>query len=190
MGKPVQKSHHLLKGANQTLRAQIHDTFKTSEYLKLVNSCGWEINDTFNIEGVNYDLKGEYDVKVTAKNHSEVEPLVTTIEVDDLKAPTINLIQERIETSSGLYFSDEWFLRNVESVEDDNDDGEELKNRVTTNWEDVMFPKYGGYVESEGTYTITYKVTDSEGNTGTSTLRLTLRKQQVEYKENTEETNE
>ena len=53
-----------------------------------------------------------------------------------------------------------------------------------------MFPKYGGYVESEGTYTITYKVTDSEGNTGTSTLRLTLRKQQVEYKENTEETNE
>ena len=131
-----------------------------------------------------------YDVKVTAKNHSEVEPLVTTIEVDDLKAPTINLIQERIETSSGLYFSDEWFLRNVESVEDDNDDGEELKNRVTTNWEDVMFHKYGGYVESEGTYTITYKVTDSEGNTGTSTLRLTLRKQQVEYKENTEETNE
>lgn len=174
----------------QPLRAQIHDTFKTSEYLKLVNSCGWEINDTFNIEGVNYDLKGEYDVKVTAKNHSEVEPLVTTIEVDDLKAPTINLIQETIETSSGLYFSDEWFLRNVESVEDDNDDGEELKNRVTTNWEDVMFPKYGGYVESEGTYTITYKVTDSEGNTGTSTLRLTLRKQQVEYKENTEETNE
>lgn len=163
----------------QPLKAQIHDTFKTGEYLKLVNSCGWEISDTFNIEGVNYDLKGEYDVRVTAKNHGEVEPLVTTIEVDDLKAPKINLYSEVIDTGSGLYFSDDWFLRNIESVEDDNDNGEELKNKVTTNWEDVMFPKNGGYVDREGTYTITYKVTDSEGNTGTSTLRLSLRRQEV-----------
>lgn len=163
----------------QPLKAQIHDTFKTGEYLKLVNSCGWEISDTFNIEGVNYNLKGEYDVRVTAKNHGEVEPLVTTIEVDDLKAPKINLYSEVIDTGSGLYFSDDWFLRNIESVEDDNDNGEELKNKVTTNWEDVMFPKNGGYVDREGTYTITYKVTDSEGNTGTSTLRLSLRRQEV-----------
>lgn len=174
----------------QPLRAQINDAFKTTDYLRLVNSCGWEIGDTFNIEGVNYNLKGEYDVKVTAKNHSEVEPLITTIEVADLKAPKINLISEVIDTNSGLYFSDEWFLRNVESVEDDKDDGEELLAKVTTNWKDVMFPKYGGYVDREGTYTITYKVTDSEGNTGTETLRLSLKRAEIVYEEKVEETNE
>ena len=165
----------------QPLKAQIYETFKTSEYLALRNECGWNVKDTFNIEGVNYNLKGEYEVKITSKVHSDVEPLITTMEVKDYKAPVINLYDETIETYSGLTFSDDYFLSNVESVEDDNDDPDELINRVTTNWEDVMFPYSTGYVDKEGTYTITYRVTDSEGNTGTSTLRLTLRRQEVYY---------
>ncbi len=170
----------------QPLKAQIHETFKTGEYLTLKNDCGWNINDTFNIEGVDYDLKGEYDVKVTAKSHSEVEALVTTMKVDDFESPVINLASESIDVHSGLLFSDEWFLKNIVSVEDDNDDGEELLSRVSTNWKDVMLPSSSGYVSKEGTYTITYRVTDSDGNTGTATLHLSLKKQSMVVEQTTE----
>lgn len=162
----------------QPLKAQIHETFKTSEYLTLKNACGWNVQDNFNIEGVDYDLKGEYEVKISVKSHPNVETLITTMEVNDFKAPVINLEYESIDTSSNLYFSDNWFLENVVSVEDDEDDGLELINKVSTNWKDVMFPTSTGYVSREGTYTITYRVTDSDGNTGTATLRLILRKQE------------
>ena len=39
-----------------------------------------------------------------------------------------------------------------------------------------MMPFSSGYMENVGTYTITYKVTDSDGNTGRTTLKLQLRK--------------
>ncbi len=162
----------------QPLKAQINEDFKASEYLTLKNGCGWDVKDTFKIEGVDYDLKGDYLVKISVKSHTSVEPLTTTMEVDDFKSPVINLASDNIETSSNLFFSDEWFLRNVVSVEDDNDNGAELIDKVRTNWEDVMFPTSTGYVSREGTYTITYRVTDSDGNTGTALLRLTLRRQE------------
>lgn len=175
----------------QPLKAQVNDTFKTSEYLKLVNECGWEINDTFKIEGVDYKVKGEYEVKVSPKNHSNVEPLYTTIEVGDLKAPTINLISDEVAANSSFLFSDEWFIENIESIDDDKDRDADLRKRISTNWKDVMFPRENGYVGKEGTYTITYKVTDSEGNTGTTTLRLSLKRQAVVVEEEkVEETNE
>ena len=160
--------------ALKPLKAQIKETFKTSGYLVLKNECGWDINDSFVIEGVDYSLVGTYEVKVKAKKHSNAEPLYTTIDVDDFYAPKIYLDREFMNSYAMLVFDDQYFLRFIDHVEDDKDDGEELKNKVTTNWREIMLPYENGYVTKAGTYTITYRVTDSDGNTGKTTLRLTL----------------
>ena len=158
----------------QPLKAQIKETFKTSEYLVLKNGCGWTIDDSFLIEGVDYTLTGTYEVKVKAKKHSNVEPLYTTIDVDDFYAPKIVLRRDFANSYANLVFNDQYFLDFIDYVEDDKDDGEELKGKVTTNWREIMLPYESGYVTKAGTYTITYRVTDSDGNTGKTTLRLTL----------------
>ncbi len=156
------------------LKAQIRDTFKTSGFLVLKNECGWDIEDSFVIEGVDYSLQGEYEALVKAKKHSHVDPIYTTVVVDDFKAPKIVLTSESANDWTNMYYSDEYFLNFVDYVEDDNDDPQTLKPKVTCNWRDVMNPSSSGYMSRTGTYSITYRVTDSEGNTGRTTLRLTL----------------
>ena len=158
----------------QPLKAQIRDTFKTSEYLALKNECGWDIDDSFMIEGVDYTLQGEYEALIKAKKHSYVTPIYTTVMVDDFKAPKIVLTNESLNDWTNMYYNDEYFLDLVDYVEDDNDDPEILKAKVTTNWRDVMNPSNSGYMSRTGTYNITYRVTDSDGNTGRTTLKLTL----------------
>ena len=156
------------------LKAQIRETFKTGEYLALKNECGWNIEDSFVIEGVDYTLQGDYEALVKAKKHSNVNPIYTTVEVDDFKAPKIVLKYETLSDWTNMYYSDDYFLNLVDYVEDDVDDPNVLKPKVTCNWRDSMNPSSSGYMSRTGTYTITYRVTDSEGNTGRSTLRLTL----------------
>ena len=65
-------------------------------------------------------------------------------------------------------------LEFVDYVEDDKDDGELLVNKIKTNWEDAMNPDEYGRIDNPGTYTVTYYVTDSEGNTGKTTLKVKL----------------
>ena len=156
------------------LKAQIRDTFKTSGYLVLKNECGWDIDDSFVIEGVDYTLQGEYEALVKAKKHSHVDPVYTTVMVDDFKAPRIVLSSESVSDWTNMYYNDDYFLDLVDYVEDDNDDPNTLKAKVTCNWRDVMNPSTSGYMSRTGTYNVTYRVTDSEGNTGRTTLKLTL----------------
>ena len=156
------------------LKAQIRETFKTSGYLVLKNECGWEIDDSFLIEGVDYTLQGDYEAVIRSKKHASVQPLYTTVEVDDFKAPKIVLKYETLSDWTNMYYSDEYFLDLVDYVEDDNDDPNVLKPKVTCNWREAMNPSSSGYMSRTGTYTITYRVTDSDGNTGRTTLKLTL----------------
>ena len=117
----------------QPLKAQIRDTFKTSGYLALKNECGWDINDSFLIEGVDYTLQGEYEALIKAKKHSHVEPIYATVVVDDFKAPKIVLTNESINDWTNMYYNDEYFLDLVDYVEDDNDDPQTLKTKVICN---------------------------------------------------------
>ena len=156
------------------LQAQIRESFKTSEYLALRNECGWDIEDQFIIEGVDYTLADTYDARIKVKKHNYVEPVYTTVEVADFKAPRIILSEESYKDFANMYYDDEYFLDFVDRVEDDKDDPNELKNRVLTNWKEVMLPSSSGYMSRGGTFTITYRVTDSDGNTGRETFRLLL----------------
>jgi len=158
----------------QPLKAQIKEVFKTKGYLALKNKCGWEVDDTFVIENVDFNLKDTYDAKIMAKKHSHVEPVYTTVDVDNFKAPIITLSHDTYKDFTEMIYNDEYFKEFIVSVEDDVDNGNELMDKVTTNWREVIMPYSSGYVERAGIFTITYKVTDSEGNTGTNTLRLWL----------------
>ena len=158
----------------QPIKAQINQTFKTTDYLALKNDCGWNISDTFVIEGVDYSLKGEYETTIRTKIHNNVEPVYAVVEVDDFLAPKITLKYEDYKDFIYLYYTDDYFMDFVDYVEDDNDNPDMLKDRVTCNWREVIMPSDSGYVNKKGTYNITYRVTDSEGNTGRATLRFVL----------------
>lgn len=169
---PEVKSFHV--EAIKPLKLQIGNTLVGSDYFVLKNECGWTLKDNFEITGINNKTAGEYDVKVVSKKH-ESEPLFCTFEVDDYLAPKITLTDDLLETYTGLIWNDEYFLEFVDTIEDDKDDPSELINKVKTNWSSVMKPNNSGYVWNEGNYTITYSVTDSEGNIGKTTLMVRLR---------------
>ncbi len=158
------------------LQVQIKKTLKTNEYLVLKNECGWNVEDSFVIEGVDYTQAEEYDAKITVKKHNNVEPVYTTVEVDDFTAPRIILTEETYKDWINMIYTDEYFMGFIDHIEDDSDDPDELLETVTSNWREIMMPFSNGYMEITGTYTITYRVTDSDGNTGRTTLRLMLRK--------------
>ena len=158
------------------LQAQIKKTLKTDEYLVLKNGCGWNVDDSFVIEGVDYTLAETYDARISVKKHDNVEPVFTTVEVDDFTAPRIILTEETYKDWINMVYTDKYVLEFIDYIEDDKDDPNELLSKVTTNWREIMMPFSSGYMENTGTYTITYRVTDSDGNTGRTTLRLMLRK--------------
>lgn len=156
------------------IQAQIRESFKADEYLALKNECGWTINDTFVIENVDFTQKEEYDAKIMARKHSDVEPVYTTVEVDNFNAPRIILTEETYKDWANMIYTDEYFLEFIDHIEDDKDDPEELMGKVTTNWREVMIPFSNGLMTRGGTFVITYRATDSDGNTGTATFRLLL----------------
>lgn len=156
------------------LQAQIRESLRSSEYLALKNECDWTIDESFIIEGVDYSQAEVYDAKISAKKHSDVEPVFTTVEVDDFYAPRIILNEETYKDWANMIYSDDYFLGFIDHIEDDKDDPEQLYAKVTTNWREAMMPSSSGLITRGGTYTITFRVTDSDGNTGKSTLRLLI----------------
>ena len=169
---PELKTYHI--EILKPLQAQIRETMKTTEYLALKNECGWTIPDTFVIEGVDFTQQETYDATIKAKKHSDVEPLFTTVEVDNYNAPRIILTEETYRDWANMIYTDEYFLEFIDHIEDDKDDPNELLSRVTTNWKEVMMPRSNGLMTRGGTFVITYRVTDSDGNTGKTTFRLLL----------------
>lgn len=172
------------------LNIQLNQKFNPTDYFVLKNRCGWEIDDYFTVNGADFNKIGLYDVKVSAKKHPEAEVLQTTIEVDDYLSPKIILIQNQIINKSERYYTDEYFMELIERVEDDEDNTDELLRSVTNNWKEVLLPTSSGYVEKTGTYTITYLVTDSKGNTGRTSLQLILEKPEPEVLPAAEESSE
>lgn len=156
------------------LTAQLKTKIETSEYIEVRNKCGWTVNKDISIEGVNYSTAGTYDVKVYSKKNDDIEPVYTKLVVADYKSPKITLKETEGVDSPYEQFSKAYFLNLIDKIEDDNDDSYELYKLININWEDVLEPDEDGYVSKTGTYTITYKVIDSEGNVGSTSYKLTL----------------
>ena len=158
----------------QPLQAQLRESLKASEFLALKNECGWTISDTFVVEGVDFSVAEEYDARIGVKKHSNVEPVFATVEVADFNAPRIYLTDETYKDWANMIYTDEYFLGFIDRIEDDKDDPQDLLEKVNINWRESMMPRSNGLVERGGTYTITYRVTDSDGNTGRETLKLLI----------------
>ena len=169
---PDVKTYHI--EVLKPLQAQIRKTLNTEEYLELRNECGWKIKDSFIIEGVDYTQAETYDAKILSMKYSGVEPVYTTVEVDDFTAPRIILTEETYKDWANMIYTDEYFLGFIDHIEDDEDDPDELYGKVVTNWREAMMPASTGLITRGGTYTITYRVTDSDGNTGKTTLKLLI----------------
>jgi len=170
---PDVKTYHI-EILKQPMKAQIRKSLKTSEYLALKNECGWDVEDSFQVEGVDFSSAEVYDARISVKKHGNVEPVYAMVEVADFTAPRIYLTQETYKDWTNMIYTDEYFLGFIDRIEDDEDDPEELYEKVVTNWREIMIPFSNGLMERGGTYTITYRVTDSDGNTGRATLRLLL----------------
>ena len=163
--EPSVKTYHI-EILKQPLQAQLRESLKTSEYLALKNECGWTIEDTFAVEGVDFTQAEEYDARISVKKHSNVEPIFATVEVDNFNAPRIILTEETYKDWANMIYTDDYFMEFIDHIEDDKDNPNELYEKVVCNWRESMMPRNSGLVERGGTYTITYRVTDSDGNTG------------------------
>lgn len=170
---PKVNSFHI--EAIKPLKLQIGNNLIGTDYFELKNECGWTLRDNFDVSGINNKTAGEYDVKVVSKKH-ECEPLYCTFEVADYLAPKITLNEDVYETYVGLIWNDDFLLEFVDTIEDDKDSQDELLKKVKTNWRTVMKPNDLDYVWNEGNYTITYSVTDSEGNIGRTTMVIRIKK--------------
>ena len=169
---PAVKTYHI-EILKQPLQAQLRESLKASEYLALKNECEWTIDDTFVVEGVDFSAAEEYDARINVKKH-DVEPVFATVEVADFNAPRIYLTDETFKDWANMIYSDEYFKGFIDRIEDDKDDPDELMEKININWRESMMPRSNGLVERGGTYTITYRVTDSDGNTGRETLKLLI----------------
>lgn len=165
------KTYHI--EAIAPLEHQVNNILVSSNYFTLVNECGWNISDSFNVDGINTKQIGDYEVIVSSRKHQSPDFDAVFI-VDDFKAPKIYLNTDLLENYTGRYWNDEYFMEFIDHIEDDNDDPNKLMNRVKVNWQSVMNPTSSGRIDNPGTYTVTYSVTDSEGNTGKTTLRVKL----------------
>jgi len=170
---PAVKTYHI-EILKQPLQAQLRESLKVSDYLALKNECEWTIDDTFVVEGVDFSAAEEYDAKISVKKHSDVDPVFATVEVADFNAPRIYLTEETYKDWANMIYTDEYFLGFIDRIEDDKDDPKELLEKININWRESMMPRSNGLVERGGTYTITYRVTDSDGNTGRETLKLLI----------------
>lgn len=169
---PDVKTYHI--EILKPLQAQLRKTLDEDKYLELRNECGWKIKDNFVVEGVDYSQAEVYDAKILSKRYSNVEPVFTTVEVDDFTAPRIILTEETFKDWANMIYTDEYFLDFIDHIEDDEDDPDELYGKVVTNWREAMIPASNGLITRGGTYMITYRVTDSDGNTGKTTLKLLI----------------
>ena len=169
---PAVKTYHI-EILKQPLQAQLRESLKASEYLALKNECEWTIDDTFVVEGVDFSTAEEYDARINVKKH-DVEPVFATVEVADFNAPRIYLTDETFKDWANMIYTDEYFKGFIDRIEDDKDDPNELIDKININWREAMMPRSNGLVERGGTYTITYRVTDSDGNTGRETLKLLI----------------
>ena len=169
---PEVKTYHI--EVKEPIHAQIRESLNTSEYLSLKNECGWDIEDNFVVENVDFTIKEEYNAKISVRNHSNVDPVFAIVEVDNFNAPRIILTDETFKDWANTIYTDEYFLDFIDHIEDDKDDPEDLYTKVTTNWRESMIPFSSGLMTRGGTFTITYKVTDSDGNTGQASLKLLL----------------
>lgn len=156
------------------IETQVGTSINPSDYVVLKNNCGWDIDDTIVVEGVDYSSIGVYDVKISAKKYENVTPIYASIVVGDYESPNISLVEDSGSDSSYMNYDDEYFNKLVLKVEDNKDDPIDLIKRVTSNWRSVLDADEDGYVSKTGTFTITFKVVDSDGHTGSTPYKLTL----------------
>lgn len=170
---PKLTTYHLeLK--NNNIKTQVKKKIDPTEFVSLKNECGWNIDETLTVEGIDYSSIGIYDVKISSKNYPDVEAIYARVIVGDYESPKIVLKQEEGYDYSDKTFSDDYFNEVVDTIKDDKDSSDELLKRVSSNWRSVLKADEDGYVDKVGTFMITYKVVDSDGNSGTIGYKFIL----------------
>ena len=185
---PAYKTFHIEQ--LQPLKVQINEPINIEEYVVLKNGCGHNVDEVFVIDGVNYNKEDTYDVTITPMIHHNIEPIQAKMTVGNLRAPVIVLKETEITDESDSYYSDGYFLRQIDHIEDDSDTSESLLDSVTTNWKEILTDGTNNYVGKTGTYVIKYTVSDSDGNTGSAELSITLEAKEPVTEETGGETNE
>ena len=158
----------------QPLLFQVNVTPVVEDYVALKNNCGWNVKGRIEMDGINYQKIGTYEVEISSKKHSELAPLVQEAIVDDLRIPKIILNESYVEGYASRYYDDDYFLAFVDSLSDDKEDETTLYERLVCDWKMVLEASESGYVRSSGNYTITYTVSDTEGFTGMAQLNIRL----------------
>ena len=150
----------LTKGSSVT--ANYGKSFKVSKYYKVTDNYDEEVSDIVVDGEVDTSAEGDYELVITATDSSGNSSSKTlTVTVDDLAGPTITLSKSKVSIKNGASFSAKSYL--VSAI--DNKDGD-----VTS---DVKISSSVN-TKSAGTYTVTYSVSDSSGNTSTKTLKVTV----------------
>lgn len=155
----------------EEIKIQLEEPFEISEYASVKNGCGWTIDKNILADKVNTKNKGAYEIGVTSVKYSNIEEVKTIVNVGDFESPVIILKESELRDTNDGSFSDNYFLRNVDHVEDADDD---LAEKVECDWREVTEATGGGFISKTGTFTITYSVTDSDGNTGEETAKFVL----------------
>lgn len=166
------KQHHI--EILKPLQFQVKEAPVVSEYVVVKNGCGWTLDEHIEIENVDFTRIGKYDALIYSRKHSDIEIMEEEAVVDDFRVPKILLNESYAEGLSSRHYDDDYFMGFVDHVEDDHDNVQTLYEKITCDWRKILSASDSGYVSKPGTYTITYRVIDSEGFEGMSQLTLRL----------------
>lgn len=155
------------------LELQVNTKVIGEKYFKLVNGCGQDIDESFFLKGISPNTVGDYETVVSARNH-EADKLKVMFTVADYNSPTIILKETEVEEYSNTVFDDAYFINLIDNIKDDKDSSPALINDVITNYKSVLKLNSNTNTLDEGTYTVTYYVIDSDGNSGKTNLKITI----------------
>lgn len=157
---------------------QVDTKFNVNDYFEVENEYGVKIDDRLKVSKIDTTKIGDVNIEVEATAR-KCEPLELTFSVTNKHAPVISLTKDTIDYYTNSYWSDNDFLTIIDTIEDDVDSEEYLLDNISIDWMDALNADDDGYVYITGSHTVTYIVTDSDGNITRTTVEVILDAPQV-----------
>jgi cell wall-associated NlpC family hydrolase len=144
-----------------TVKLDYGKTFNYKDYFEIKDNYDKDV--TIKLDGtIDSKKDGEQTVTLTATDQSNNQSSQKiTVEVTDISAPKITLSSSKVTIKEGQSFNSKKYLTSAI----DNKDGD-LTSKVSID----------GKVNTDkaGTYTVTYKVSDTEGNSSSKSLTVVV----------------